>query len=358
MRTVPRHRLLTDIWVSEDDGSPGRNLQPRTVDPVDPDEEALNRIYSNVPIVTRVTDGRPSSSTSQPSLVAQMLELLALKPGMRILEIGAGTGYNAALLAEIVGDQKLVTSIDIQPDVVEQTQRLLDQAGYGDIEILCADGALGHPDGAPFDRVVATVGCSDIAPAWLDQLAPSGFAVIPLEHVTVGHPLTRLQPAGSGATGRVVAAAGFMRIQGALQVPGPRRDWAGIRQGEERRRPVPPELAPFAGAWSGPSWDFLYYLRLVDPRSGPGLLLVDAGGSLRVEYNGSELSETGDSEHLLAALFDHIKTWEALGRPAASDWHSRFSPIEGDVPDDARHWVDRIHYAQLASLQVPVDRKS
>jgi protein-L-isoaspartate(D-aspartate) O-methyltransferase len=80
----------------------------------------------------------PASSTSQPSLVAQMLELLDLTSGLRVLEIGAGTGYNAALMAELVGDQRLVVTVDVLDDVVAQTRRLLTRAGYPGLRCCCA----------------------------------------------------------------------------------------------------------------------------------------------------------------------------------------------------------------------------
>ena len=78
--------------------------------------EALGVVYSDEALITRRDDeGMPTSSASQPSVVAMMLEALDLEPGMRVLEIGAGTGYNAALMAEMVGDAGLVTTIDIDP---------------------------------------------------------------------------------------------------------------------------------------------------------------------------------------------------------------------------------------------------
>ncbi|MFN3346714.1 MAG: hypothetical protein ACK42E_02760 [Candidatus Bipolaricaulaceae bacterium] len=95
-----------------------------------PDPEHLKFIYSDRPLVTKLVGDVPTSSSSQPSLVAQMLELLELKPGLSVLEIGTGTGYNAALVQEIVGETGRVTTIDIQEGVVMQTRRLLKAAGY------------------------------------------------------------------------------------------------------------------------------------------------------------------------------------------------------------------------------------
>jgi protein-L-isoaspartate(D-aspartate) O-methyltransferase len=146
------------------------------------EREGLEHIYADEAIVTkRTSQGAPISSSSAPSMMAIMLEQLDLRPGLRVLEIGAGTGYNAALLAELVGDPASVITIDIEPDVVAQAQRNLASAGYGAITVLCSDGAEGAPRLAPFDRIELTVAADDIAPAWMNQLAPGGCLVLPLE---------------------------------------------------------------------------------------------------------------------------------------------------------------------------------
>ncbi len=156
--SVERHRLLQTFY-----RPPGpRGSPPVHHDPAHPLAEHLELIYSNTALGTRFVDGMPASSTSQPSLVAEMLELLELAPGTKVLEIGAGTGYNAALMAEIVGDQRMVVTVDILGDVVEQTRWLLARAGYPGIAVLLRDGIDGAPERASFDRIVATVGCSDL----------------------------------------------------------------------------------------------------------------------------------------------------------------------------------------------------
>ncbi len=144
--------------------------------------EGLETIYADEAIITKRTgQGTPLSSSSAPSMMAIMLEQLDLRPGLRVLEIGAGTGYNAALLAELVGDPRAVVTIDIDHEVVEQARRNLASAGYPEITVLCMDGVLGAPDLAPFDRIELTVASDDIAPAWCEQLVIGGRLVLPLE---------------------------------------------------------------------------------------------------------------------------------------------------------------------------------
>jgi protein-L-isoaspartate(D-aspartate) O-methyltransferase len=82
-------------------------------------------------------------------MMAVMLSQLGLAAGHRVLEIGTGTGYNAALIARIVGDQKSVVTIDVVPDLIGQTRVNLTAAGYGRVTVVCGDGAAGVPDHAP-----------------------------------------------------------------------------------------------------------------------------------------------------------------------------------------------------------------
>jgi protein-L-isoaspartate(D-aspartate) O-methyltransferase len=155
MRTVPRHRFV----------------------PAAPIEEA----YAEQAVITkRGGDGASLSCASVPSIVAMMLDQLDVRPGDHILEIGAGTGYNAALLAHLAGPAGQVTTVDIDPEVTAQARQALDANGYGQVRVATGDGALGDPDHAPYDRIIVTVGAWDLPPAWWAQLVPGGRMVVPL----------------------------------------------------------------------------------------------------------------------------------------------------------------------------------
>ena len=142
--------------------------------------EPLERAYANDAIATKFAGDVSISSASQPAMVAEMLEQLAPEPGMHVLEIGAGTGYNAALLRALVGPTGRVTTVDIDADITDAARAHLAAVGITDIDIITGDGAAGYAPNAPYDRIILTVNAGDIAPAWFTQLKPGGVLVLPL----------------------------------------------------------------------------------------------------------------------------------------------------------------------------------
>jgi protein-L-isoaspartate(D-aspartate) O-methyltransferase len=175
--------------------------------------------YRDDAIVTRRdADGQPTSSSSQPMIMAIMLDQLQLAPGQRVLEIGAGTGYNAALMKHLVGPSGTVATVDLDEEVAAEAAAHLAAAGYPDVTVVIADGAAGYADGAPYDRIIATVGVSDLAPAWLAQLAPGGRIVVPLD-LRGSQRSVAFERDGDVWRSRSVVPCGFMRMRGTLAGP-------------------------------------------------------------------------------------------------------------------------------------------
>lgn len=141
---------------------------------------APEEAYRDEVVFTKQVGGRSVSACPQPAVVATMLEQLGLEPGERVLEIGAGTGYGAAIMAELVGREGRVVTVDVDDDITAAAADNLRAAHAGGVDVVCADGALGHAAGAPYDAVILTVGAADVLPAWRDQLRPGGRLLVPL----------------------------------------------------------------------------------------------------------------------------------------------------------------------------------
>ncbi|MET9296580.1 methyltransferase, FxLD system [Streptomyces sp. NPDC003077] len=175
----------------------------------------LKEAYADDAVYTkRDANGARISAASQPKIVAMMLEQLRLEPGHGVLELGAGTGYNAALMAAIVGEAGCVTTIDVDADLVDGARKHLAAAGFSTVEVILADGALGHPDAAPYDRIIATVGAYEIPTPWLDQLAPHGLLVVPLRLAGAASRSIAFHRGEAGWTSRESEMAVFMPLRG------------------------------------------------------------------------------------------------------------------------------------------------
>jgi len=232
-------------------------------------DRPLEEVYTDQAIPTKFQNGLAISSSSQPAIMAIMLEQLGLAPGQRVLEIGAGTGYNAALLGYLVGAAGRVVSVDIDADLVEAAAAGLARAGSANVEVVCADGGYGCESGAPYDRIILTVGAWDIAPAWVEQLAPGGRLVLPLDLGSGEQKSIAFEkPASTGPGGMLLASlsvadCGFMRLRGVFAGPDqavPLDSEAKVQVAVAGNLPVSPSALH---AWlSGPVEDFATGIRV------------------------------------------------------------------------------------------------
>jgi protein-L-isoaspartate(D-aspartate) O-methyltransferase len=176
-RATPRHRFLDRVFHYQPETDRWQEIIVR-----DPGPEELRVVYADRALITHLSRDepvRPLSSSSQPSLMAQMLEDLRPARGQRVLEVGAGTGYNAALLAHVAGPGQ-VLSLDVDANVLSEAWDHLRTFPERQVALKQADGRLGDPGAAPFDRIMVTAATPDLEAAWLGQLAAGGVLVGPV----------------------------------------------------------------------------------------------------------------------------------------------------------------------------------
>lgn len=208
LAAVPRAQFIPDVIYVHD----GRQFAP--VDRgAEPDRWQAS-VDADTPVVTQITDGIPTSSASAPWIVERMLCELDVHDGQRVLEIGTGSGWNAALLAERLGPDNVVT-IEIDQAVADQAQEALKTAGYP-VTVVCGNGASGYPDAAPYDAVIVTAAVSDVPAAWVEQLRPGGRIVLPwaTSDDPTGRLLTLTLGQDGDVSGHLGGPAGFMALRG------------------------------------------------------------------------------------------------------------------------------------------------
>lgn len=304
---------------------------------------------SDEPIVTQVDDGepwngkgvQPTSSSTAPSLMVEMLSALDVRTGMSVLEVGTGTGYNAAMLAERAGAEN-VTTVEVDPGVAEHARQALVQAGLP-VTVVTADGTLGHPANAPYDRVMVTASVSSIPRPWIDQTKPGGRLLLPWGGALYsGGVLLSLAVDKNGvATGGFGKDVAFMRLreQRPRHVP-----WADDeRNGEfvESRTRADPREALRIGSASR----FALGVRLDDVADGR-TLNEDGTHTTRISHyeSGSWAAFTpGHGEHTVRQhgprrLWDELEAalawWLAAGRPEPSRFGMTVTPERQQV------WLD------------------
>jgi protein-L-isoaspartate(D-aspartate) O-methyltransferase len=240
-RATPRHRFLDRVFQYQRKRNRWREVITR-----DPGPEELAIVYADRALITHLSSpagpepGTPISSSSQPSLMAQMLEDLTLAPGQRILEVGAGTGYNAALMAHMVG-AGFVTSVDIDRNVLSEAWDHLRTFEERAVDLKHADGRAGYVDKAPFDRIMVTAATPDLEPAWLEQLSARGRLLAPLA-LAPGLAFVLCGTVKQGVfQGRLTRAAYFM----------PLRAEGGTGTAAETPLPSSAELRTVPAPWAG-----------------------------------------------------------------------------------------------------------
>ena len=313
------------------------------------DRSTLEEIYSDAPIVTKTDPGgRPVSSSSMPSLIANMLEDLDLRPGLRVMEVGAGTGYNAALLGHIVGASGRVVSIDIDSDIVATARTHVSRTGLTNVRVVAADGAHGFPPEAPYDRITVTVGVREPFPAWVAQLSDGGILQTPI-WIRGQQLVATFRKLDDRLTSISLTYGGFMRLRGSSRTGEGYVECAGWTLCHEQPETV--DRRRLAAALTEATRNtkpahlrkrdigvpFRLYLAMHDPRFAlaercdeSGRVTSQAVGyvdwdscslALLASQRGSDKVEllSHGSSMLVEQLLSHIGRWETMGSVTLSD---------------------------------------
>jgi methyltransferase of ATP-grasp peptide maturase system len=328
---VPRHVFVPSYYVHRDGGMVAADTTGEQGH-----AQWLDTVYSNTALVTKLaqdTDDAPPvflSSSSTPGLMTRMLEALDVHDGQRVLEIGTGTGYNAALLSHRLGATN-VFSIDVEPDLVDLARIRLAELGYHPT-LITGDGAAGLPEHAPFDRIIATCSVPAIPWPWVKQTTVGGVILTDIKLGLNAGNLLRLTRTGPNrAEGHFDAGqAAFMQLR---HTPGFGGRAPYTRAPE--RNPITEHTTTLdpRTPWTNPVVWFLTALRIGphyrlgytggDPRHGPNAVCLSTPDGSRSEIT---LTPDTDGSHAVRhtghlQLWSHVEDahhlWDSAGRP---DW--------------------------------------
>jgi protein-L-isoaspartate(D-aspartate) O-methyltransferase len=307
---VPRHVFVPVAFAA--DGSPRDDV----ADAVYRDESLTTQV-AHVPESGQIV---PTSSSTRPSLMARMLGMLDVAPGHTVLEIGTGTGYNAALLCHRLGSDA-VTSIDIDPDLVDAARDALKSVGFAPT-LVAGDGAAGVPARAPFDRIIATCAVPAVPGAWVRQLRAAGRLVADLRAATSSALIAAQRDGAGNLVGRFHPVPGhFMWLRPFAADPfrtlGESLAWFD----RTAMRPVAAEFDPeLLDDLDDADFGFQLALRVPGivqslrlPDRGTRVLRADDGSWVEIDSNGTAHQSGSRSigDEVLAAH----RAWAAHGRP-------------------------------------------
>lgn len=347
---VPRHFFIEQYYDHE---VPGGIVH---VNSLNPTLEQLETIYSDRGLMIREA---PHSAASQPALIFEMLDDLKLTHGLKVLEVGTGSGWNAGLIAFAVADDSLAYSIDLQKDLIEKARRHLHSVGFNHVNLRAGDGGFGW-DGETFDRIIVTVGSPDIPPAWTESLTEDGILVMPLKTGSVGDPILQLHKRDRKLTGKFTRWAGFMNLQGdfrysaedVLEPP-----WDPVVEALLQKEPIPVPVPAVFGS------DCAFWLRLNGVRmqmlgeykGQRGMFPVLLDKELPALYVPQQIYATKvgrrmdvyGNPQLVERFIKSIEQWINLGEPKITDYYVEL--IDPAVSDDAvsHTYIDKRPHATL-----------
>ncbi len=330
-------------------------------------EEHLGAIYADAPLILFAdAQGNVLSTIGQPGFILQMLDLLKLEPGHRVFELGAGSGWNAALMARLVGPEGHIYSTEIITKVAKMAVENIQESGITNVSVIEADGGEGYPDRAPYDRAIFTAGAYDLPRPFYAQIKEGGLLLIVLKSEGGGDNLFVLQKTADHFQSTLSMPCGFVEMTGKYQLAALKpihlettADWSELQDREISRIRFwwgGPRQAPFV--WRTSSIRFFLSLtepsfqsfiqETQDPMQPPeyyfGLWdrqnqsLVLAKDDYLIAYGNSEAKER---------LMQAIQHWVELGMPASSCFELQVYPSDVPLTLHEGEWIVKRNDSQF-----------
>ncbi|AXB41322.1 protein-L-isoaspartate carboxylmethyltransferase [Amycolatopsis albispora] len=344
LTSVPRHVLVPEYFQPDQEGG-WRRVSTSA-------GEGLDAVYSNKSLITDVDErGHAVSSSSMPGLMVRMLELLEIGRFHRVLEIGTGTGYNAALITEYLGNGNNLFSVDI--DYIDTAQERLASLGYHPT-LRKADGVDGLPDWAPYDRILATVAVPRIPAAWVAQLNDGGRILADIKVAVSAGNLVLLRKNGDTLSGRFDGRyAAFMAMRHpdrAQQRPSQPATSGNEEHSTTHYEPMAWEntVVWFLAALQFP--EGTTYGMQLDSDHQPSKATFSSGdGSwarvdIKADANGERLVVQSGPTSLWDVISDGYRQWEEAGRPTWDRFYLTVKPdgeqvVWLDDPEGEFSWL-------------------
>jgi protein-L-isoaspartate(D-aspartate) O-methyltransferase len=330
-------------------------------------DQHLATLYADNPLTLFGDDDDHVPSTiSQPSFVLRMLDLLQFQPGQTVLELGAGSGWNAALIGQLVGPSGNVYSLEIIPEIAKRAADTIAELGITNVHVVAADGGDGYAAGGPYDRITFTAGTYDLPRQFYEQIKPGGLLLAVIKNEGGGDNLFLLQKVDDHFESRHSMPCGFVQLSGKYKTESldpitieALPEWSEVQRQEVARR---------AYWWGGKGREWFMwqtvgirsFLGVTEPlfrafkivRAHPAATeqlyfgLWDRDNMSLVLARDDELISYGNAratEHLLQAVHE----WVDLGMPAASSFTLRVYRSDRPVATRGHQWIVKRQESQF-----------